>query len=134
MKAALAGQAFDRSEELLDAIATFLEKIQVSELKGIFQYWVERVRWVFRLNGDSSRQGSFRELRSGPTDCHNLRITAFGPTLQRDEIFDLHDDLTLDVEIATNTEKSSRRNSRNGPANTSFFSEGCHRRKIGSVK
>jgi hypothetical protein len=38
MKTALAGQAFDRPEEILDAITTFLEEIQVSELKGIFQH------------------------------------------------------------------------------------------------
>jgi hypothetical protein len=43
MKTALAGQAFDWPEELLDAITTFLEEIQVSELKGIFQHWVDRV-------------------------------------------------------------------------------------------
>jgi hypothetical protein len=52
MKAALAGQVFDRPEELLDAITTFLEKIQVSKLKGAFQHCVERVRWVPRHNGD----------------------------------------------------------------------------------
>jgi hypothetical protein len=43
MKAVLAGQAFDRPEEFLDAITTFREEIQVSKLKGVFQHWVERV-------------------------------------------------------------------------------------------
>jgi histone-lysine N-methyltransferase SETMAR len=38
MKAALAGPALDRPEELLDAITTFLEEVQVSELKGVFQH------------------------------------------------------------------------------------------------
>jgi hypothetical protein len=41
VKAALAEQAFYRPEELLDAMTTFLEKIQVSELKGVLQHWVE---------------------------------------------------------------------------------------------
>jgi hypothetical protein len=44
MKAALTGQAFDRPEELLDAIRTFLEEIQMSELKSVCQDWLERVR------------------------------------------------------------------------------------------
>jgi hypothetical protein len=44
MKAALAGQAFDGPEELLDAITTLPEEIQVSELKGVFQPEGERVR------------------------------------------------------------------------------------------
>jgi hypothetical protein len=41
MKAALAGQTFDWPKELLDAITTFLEQIQASELKLVFQHWVE---------------------------------------------------------------------------------------------
>jgi hypothetical protein len=53
VKAALAGQAFDRPVKLLDAITTFLEEIHVSELKGVFQHWVERVRLVLSHNGDS---------------------------------------------------------------------------------
>jgi hypothetical protein len=52
MEVNLTGRAFDRSEELLDAITTFLEEIQVSKLKGVFQYWVERVRWALDHNGD----------------------------------------------------------------------------------
>jgi hypothetical protein len=52
MKAALAGWAFDRPEELLDAITPFLKEIQVSDLKSAFQHWVERVRWVLSHNGD----------------------------------------------------------------------------------
>jgi hypothetical protein len=55
MKAALVGQAFDRPEELLDAIMTFLEEIQVSESKGVFQLWVGRVRWALGQNGDCYR-------------------------------------------------------------------------------
>jgi hypothetical protein len=43
MKTGLVGQAFDRPEEVLDAIATFPEEVQVSELKGVFQHWVELV-------------------------------------------------------------------------------------------
>jgi hypothetical protein len=53
VKAALAGQAFDRPVKLLDAITTFLEEIHVSELKGVFQHWVERVQLVLSHNGDS---------------------------------------------------------------------------------
>jgi hypothetical protein len=52
MKAALAGHAPDRPEELLDAITTFREEIQLSELESSFQDWVERDRWVLSHNGD----------------------------------------------------------------------------------
>jgi hypothetical protein len=41
MKVALAGHALDRREELLDVIRASPEAIQVSELKGFFQNWVE---------------------------------------------------------------------------------------------
>jgi hypothetical protein len=51
MKAALTGQAFDRTEELLDTITTFIEEIQMTELKGVFQHWIERIRWVISHNG-----------------------------------------------------------------------------------
>jgi hypothetical protein len=44
MKLALAGQTADRSEELFDAITIFIEEIEGSELKGVFQHWVERGR------------------------------------------------------------------------------------------
>jgi hypothetical protein len=52
MKAGLAGQEFDRLEELLDAITTFLGETQVSEFEDVFQHWVEPVRWVLSDNSD----------------------------------------------------------------------------------
>jgi hypothetical protein len=52
MRAALVGQAFNRPEKFFDAVTTFLEEIQVSELEDGFQDWVERVRWVLRHHGD----------------------------------------------------------------------------------
>jgi hypothetical protein len=56
MKPALGGQAFDWPEELLHTTTTFLEEIQVSELKGVFQYWVEQVPWVLSYNGGYYRK------------------------------------------------------------------------------
>jgi hypothetical protein len=52
MKSALAGQAFDRPGELLDTITIFRKEIQAGELKGVFQHWVERIRWVLSHKGD----------------------------------------------------------------------------------
>jgi histone-lysine N-methyltransferase SETMAR len=46
MKAALAGSALDRPGQLFDAATTFLEEIQVNELKGVVRHWVERVTMV----------------------------------------------------------------------------------------
>jgi hypothetical protein len=56
MKIALAKQVFDWPEELFDAITTFLEEIQVNELSGVFQHWVELTRWVLSHNGDSCHE------------------------------------------------------------------------------
>jgi hypothetical protein len=56
MKAAFAGQAFDRPEGLCAVITTFLDEVAVSELKGVFQHWVELVRWVLSHNGDSFQE------------------------------------------------------------------------------
>jgi hypothetical protein len=61
MKGALAGEAFDRPGEVLDAITAFREEIiQAGELKGVFQCWVERVRWVFNHNDDYDHEQTSR--------------------------------------------------------------------------
>jgi hypothetical protein len=37
----------------------FLEEVQVSELKLVFHYWVERIRWVLGHNGDHYNEQIF---------------------------------------------------------------------------
>jgi hypothetical protein len=46
MKAALAGQQFPGTEDLLTGIQEFLSEIQMSELELVFHHLIERVQWV----------------------------------------------------------------------------------------
>jgi hypothetical protein len=48
----LVGQSFAEPEGLFEGIMAFLEEVQVSELKLVFHYWVELIRWVLDYNGD----------------------------------------------------------------------------------
>jgi hypothetical protein len=43
---------FRRPEQLLEAIAEFLNEIQPPEVRAVFSHWVERVRWVLKNNED----------------------------------------------------------------------------------
>jgi hypothetical protein len=43
MKAALAGEQFPGSEDLLTGIQEFLSEIQRSQLKLVFHHWEERI-------------------------------------------------------------------------------------------
>jgi transposase len=52
VKTSLVGQTFDESEQLLEAIAEFLNEIRPPEVIVVFSHWVERVRWVLENNGD----------------------------------------------------------------------------------
>jgi hypothetical protein len=52
VKTALVGQRFEGPEDLLEAVAEFLNEIQRSELELTFSHWLERVRWVLANNGD----------------------------------------------------------------------------------
>jgi hypothetical protein len=52
MKAGLAGQSFAEPESLFEEITAFLEEVQVSELKLVFNHWAERIRWALDHNGD----------------------------------------------------------------------------------
>jgi hypothetical protein len=73
MKAALDGQAFDWPEKLLDAITTFPSEIQVSELKGVFQHWAERVRetgFGFLRAGRPWREATIDD----PSQCSSGRM------------------------------------------------------------
>jgi hypothetical protein len=44
VKTSLVGQTFDEPEQLLEAIAEFLNEIQLPEVVAVFSHWVERVR------------------------------------------------------------------------------------------
>jgi hypothetical protein len=52
MKTSLAGQTFDESVQLLEAITEFLDEIRPSEVVAVFNDWMEKVRWVLENNGD----------------------------------------------------------------------------------
>jgi hypothetical protein len=52
VKSALHGSKFEGPDELLQGIHDFLNDVQRSELMMVFQYWIERVRWVIEQNGD----------------------------------------------------------------------------------
>jgi hypothetical protein len=52
MKAALAGQQFSGSENLLSDSQEFMSEIQRSELELVFHHWIERVQWVLDKDED----------------------------------------------------------------------------------
>jgi hypothetical protein len=56
MKNSRASLAFDKSEQLREAIIEFVDEMQPSEWKIAFSHWVERVRLVLKNNGDDDSE------------------------------------------------------------------------------
>jgi hypothetical protein len=52
MKRSLANKHFTKPEDLLAAITDFLEEVPPRTWIGVFDAWMERVRWVINNDGD----------------------------------------------------------------------------------
>jgi hypothetical protein len=52
VKKCLKGMLFPSCEELLDAIGEVVTGIKPETLTAVFEHWTERLKWVYKNNGD----------------------------------------------------------------------------------